>query len=463
MRFVQAERFEDWRETARSLLAAEVSPAEVHWSARGNELLFGSEEELLPMKATTIRVPPEFVALAKDVAFHRDANRWELLYRLLWRLTHGERQLLEVLTDDDVRTAEQMQKAVKRDEHKMHAFVRFRRVVDGDGQERFIAWHRPDHLIVRMAAPFFARRFSGMQWSILTPDESAHWDGNALTYSPGVPASLAPKQDALDELWRTYYANIFNPARVNVAQMKKEMPVRHWATLPEAQLIPELLAQAESRVRTMIDEREGFSTSAAAFIPAQYDLRSLAAAAKSCTACDLHCHATQTVFGRGPANARLVLLGEQPGDQEDLEGLPFVGPAGQLLADVCAQVGLDRQQVYQTNVVKHFKFVLRGKRRLHQKPGSREISACQPWLAAELNLIKPITLVCLGSTAAQAIFGRGFRLSEDRGKFSATQFAKQTIATWHPAAILRMTNDARQQEMREQLVRDLTISAAMLA
>ncbi|WP_254511196.1 UdgX family uracil-DNA binding protein [Anatilimnocola floriformis] len=460
MRFVQAERFDDWRETARELLCAEVPPAEVHWSAESDSLLFA--DELAPAAPKTIHVPPQFVALAKDVAFHRDSRRWEILYRLLWRLTHGERQLLEISTDDDVHAATQMQKAVKRDEHKMHAFVRFRRVLEGEN-ESYVAWHRPDHLIVRLAAPFFARRFSAMQWSILTPDESVHWDGHELRYSPGVPATMAPQQDALDELWRTYYAHIFNPARVNVAQMKKEMPVRHWATLPEAQLIPELIAQAESRVRTMIDTREGFATSAQQFIPAQYDLSSLAAAAHNCTACDLHCHATQTVFGRGPATARIVLVGEQPGNQEDQQGQPFVGPAGQLLEETLTQAGLQRSELYLTNVVKHFKFILRGKRRLHQKPGSREIAACQPWLAAELKVLQPELLVCLGSTAAQAIFGRGFRLTSDRGKLITTQFAPRTLATWHPAAILRMTNEIRQQEMREQLVRDLTISAAMLA
>jgi probable DNA metabolism protein len=451
MRFVRAEHFDDWRATARRLLAEQVAPEEVHWSTVDQQAsLFANEPASVTPHAAPVHVPHEFVALAKYAAHHRDPQRWELLYRLLWRLTHGERQLLENAVDADVHALRQMQKAVKRDEHKMHAFVRFRRVVE-NGEERYIAWHRPAQLIVRLAAPFFARRFSQMRWSILTPDESVHWDGDELQFTAGVPASAAPQHDDLEELWRTYYTHIFNPARVNPAQMKKEMPVRHWPTLPEAQLIPELLKQAAARVETMIDTREGLAISAANFIPPQFDLPTLAVAAANCTACDLACHATQTVFGRGPSNARIVIVGEQPGDAEDLAGQPFVGPAGQLLDAALAEVQLPRAEVYLTNVVKHFKFVERGKRRLHQKPGSREIAACRPWLEAELQTLRPQVVVCLGSTAAQAIFGRDFRLSTRRGRI---------LETPYPAAILRMQDTARQREMRAQFVHDLTLARA---
>lgn len=459
MHFAHVHTFEEWRTAARGFLNAEIPPPAIHWSAQSAEDSLFGDQEFAAATATksTSRVPPAFLGLARDVAYHRAPQRWELLYRVLWRITHGERELLEIATDRDIHALQQMQKAVKRDEHKMHAFVRFRKVTSSNGEEQYIAWHRPDHLIVRMAAPFFARRFPAMLWSILTPDESVHWDGAALSYSSGVPASAAPQDDSLEELWRTYYAHIFNPARVNTAQMKKEMPVRHWRTLPEAQLIPQLLATAEARVNTMIDTREGLATSAAQFIPEQFDFSSLAAAAKSCTACDLHCHATQTVFGRGPSNARVVLVGEQPGDREDLAGEPFVGPAGQLLARALAEAGIDREQVYLTNVVKHFKFVERGKRRLHQKPGSREIDACKPWLEAELSSIKPPSLVCLGSTAAQVLLGRDFRITADRGRIVETSYARNTLATWHPAAILRMNDRGRQREMEEQLVSDLRL------
>ncbi|WP_425615398.1 UdgX family uracil-DNA binding protein [Anatilimnocola sp. NA78] len=464
MHSISVQHFEDWRTAARALLAAEVPPADIHWDQHHQEQrsLFGADNlpsELLSPTAPSpaARVPPEFLTLAKHVAAHREPQRWEILYRTLWRLTHGERHLLQVTTDGDIYQLTQMNKAIKRDIHKMHAFVRFRKI-EVSGEEVFVAWHRPDHRIVRLATPFFARRFSTMTWSILTPDESAHWDQQSLSFGDGVPASEAPQQDALEELWQTYYANIFNPARVNVAQMKKEMPVRHWPTLPESKLIPELLQRAAARVDTMIDTREGPASSAAQFIPASFDLTSLASAAGKCTACDLHCHATQTVFGNGPSNARIVLIGEQPADNEDLAGLPFVGPAGQLLDDALHQAGLPREQVYLTNVVKHFKFTPRGKRRLHQKPDSREVAACLPWLEAELSLLKPATIVCLGSTSAQALFGRDFRLTTGRGQRIRSHFADQALATWHPAAILRMPEPNRRDEMQRQLVHDLMIA-----
>jgi uracil-DNA glycosylase len=462
MHFAHVHTFEEWRAAARGFLHAEIPPPAIHWSAQSAaDSLFGDQEfdvaATRAKSATTSRVPPAFLALARDVAYHRDPQRWEILYRVLWRITHGEHQLLEIATDRDIHALQQMQKAVKRDEHKMHAFVRFRKVTGSNGEEQYIAWHRPDHLIVRLAAPFFARRFPAMRWSILTPDESVHWDGESLSFSPGVPASAAPQDDSLEELWRTYYAHIFNPARVNTAQMKKEMPVRHWRTLPEAKIIPQLLASAETRVNAMIDTREGFTTSATQFIPQQFDLASLATAAARCTACDLHCHATQTVFGRGPSTARVVLVGEQPGDREDLAGEPFVGPAGQLLDRALAEAGIDREQVYVTNVVKHFKFIERGKRRLHQKPGSREISACKPWLEAELSSLQPEMLVCLGSTAAQALLGRDFRITAQRGQVFETGYTHSTLATWHPAAILRMNDPSRQREMEQQLISDLRL------
>ena len=199
----------------------------------------------------------------------------------------------------------------------------------------------------------------------------------------------------------------------------------------------------------------GSDKTAARFIPDKLGLQALAEAARSCTACDLYRHATQTVFGQGPRSAKLFLVGEQPGDREDLEGHPFVGPAGVLLAEALSSAGIERDEVYITNAVKHFKFSLRGKRRLHQKPTAGEIHACHPWLAAELSLIKPKTLVCLGATAAQVLLGRTFRITQRRGEIMATEYCSRTIATWHPAAILRAPDKQRRHEMKEQLISDL--------
>ena len=196
----------------------------------------------------------------------------------------------------------------------------------------------------------------------------------------------------------------------------------------------------------------GDGDTAAALIPPNPTLRKVAEAAKGCRACDLWRSGTQTVFGEGRAKAELMLVGEQPGDQEDLAGRPFVGPAGKLLDQVLEEAGIDRELAYVTNVVKHFKWQPRGKRRIHQKPNAAEIAACRPWLDAELALIQPEVLVCLGATAAQALLGRQFRVSRDRGVPVESDLAPVVMATVHPSSILRSEN---REDETALLVEDL--------
>lgn len=247
--------FEAWRERARELLALRVPPDEVLWSDDAQEPgLFTSMDAAAPRSAVP-KVPPVFLDMARSIAAHTDARRWGVLYRVLWRLTHGgERHLLAVATDRDVRQLAQWGKAIGRDIHKMHAFVRFRLVATDEaaGREQFVAWFEPEHRIVRLAAGFFEKRFAGMDWSILTPHECAHWDGSALHFTPGVPRSAAPDDDALDDLWRTYYRSIFNPARLKVRAMQSEMPKKYWKNLPEAPLIADLIAESGGRVEKML-------------------------------------------------------------------------------------------------------------------------------------------------------------------------------------------------------------------
>jgi DNA polymerase len=196
----------------------------------------------------------------------------------------------------------------------------------------------------------------------------------------------------------------------------------------------------------------GDGDTAAALIPPKPTLRKVAEAAKGCRACDLWRSGTQTVFGEGRAKAELMLVGEQPGDQEDLAGRPFVGPAGKLLDGALEEAGIDRELAYVTNVVKHFKWQPRGKRRIHQKPNAAEIAACRPWLDAELALVRPEVLVCLGATAAQALLGRQFRVSKDRGVPVESDLAPVVMATVHPSSILRSEN---REEETALLVEDL--------
>jgi uracil-DNA glycosylase len=184
---------------------------------------------------------------------------------------------------------------------------------------------------------------------------------------------------------------------------------------------------------------------------------------QGCTACDLYANATQGVMGEGPRRARLLLVGEQPGDQEDRAGKPFVGPAGRVLDETLAAAGIPRQEVFVTNAVKHFKWEPRGKVRLHKKPTLGEVKACRPWLESEIALVRPQGIVCLGATAAQSLLGAQFRLTRERGRFFDSPLARWITATLHPSAILRMPDPARRRAAREQLVEDLRKVAARLA
>ena len=197
--------------------------------------------------------------------------------------------------------------------------------------------------------------------------------------------------------------------------------------------------------------------------PTKISLTRVRDEARGCRACDLYKHATQTVFGEGPARAALMLIGEQPGDAEDLSGHPFVGPAGQLLDRALADAGIDRAAVYLTNVVKHFKFEPRGKRRIHKKPRASEIGACRPWLDREIALVRPKVIVCLGATAAQALLGSAFKVTRQRGVLVASPLAARVLATVHPSSILRAPDDeARRREMK-QFTDDLRAAARALS
>ena len=464
--------FDGWRQTARTLVLDGVSPADVIWSVEGDEdELFASTGTTPqpPSSTETFNVPAKFPELARIAILHRDRERFAILYRLLWRL-RSHHDLLEVATDSDVSCVAAMAKAVRRDEHKMHAFVRFREI----GRERdahYVAWFEPEHHIVELAAPFFARRFADMPWSILTPDLCAHWDGVAISFSPGVNKAEAPTSDRLEETWRRYYVAIFNPARLKVKAMQTEMPRKYWRNLPEASMIKPLIADAARVTDAMIAKTATEPHKVQKRLEEPVRRKSVAAAdeletlreeAAGCRACPLWKDATQTVFGEGPADARIMLVGEQPGDKEDLAGKPFVGPAGHMLDRALVESGIDRKQVYVTGAVKHFKFVPRGKIRLHQKPSTSEIKACRPWYERELATIKPVLVVAMGATAAHAVFGKVTPVNKSRGRFIDLDDETKALVTVHPSYLLRLPDaDAKALEY-ERFISDLKMAAALL-
>lgn len=251
----------EWRDAARALLLAAIPPEKVEWQggdAAAGDLFNGQMTSSSPLppprpQAPAPTVPRTFLDLADTVICHSDPGRFALLYRLLWRL-QGERTLLEMKADADVAQADRLEKSVRRDAHKMKAFVRFKELPDSMGQprRRFLAWFEPDHFIVGRTAGFFQRRFTDMDWVIATPKGTSSWDGQQLRVDP-TPASKPELTDAADDLWRTYFAHIFNPARLKVKAMQSEMPKKYWKNLPEADLIPDLIAGAEARVREMAE------------------------------------------------------------------------------------------------------------------------------------------------------------------------------------------------------------------
>ncbi|MFC7737551.1 UdgX family uracil-DNA binding protein [Roseomonas sp. GCM10028921] len=540
--------FDGWREAARALVMAGVAPEGVSWRVRGDPaLLFGGGPPPAPPEAAPPpRVPRDFPALAARVAQHRDPERFALLHRLLHRL-QSERGLLEDAADPEVARALAMARAVRRDAHKMHAFVRFREVpleggalaaplpevprgaeaallrdlgmLDGDGSlggpkpppgplmpdgagagtpvppgpaSRFVAWYEPDHHILRAEADFFVRRFASLRWSILTPDLSAHWDGGALRFGPGGRRADAPAEDAAETLWRAYFASIFNPARLKPEAMRAEMPKKFWRNLPEARDIPRLMAEAPGRVAEMVARgatpaaprrqrpvhlpvhgpahppvapgvQEGmpadlFAPDAADFAEGQAALRRDLLARN-----DLPpwvANATQPVMGEGPHEPLLMFIGEQPGDEEDIAGRPFVGPAGRLWNRALDEAGVARDEAYVTNAVKHFKFTPTGKRRLHQSPDAGDIAFYRPFLQREIGLVRPRLIVTLGATALRAVSGRAMPVTKLRGSLLRNPEGHPFYPTVHPSYLLRLPDPAAKAREYDRFVEDLGQAAA---
>ncbi len=464
--------FDGWRRAARGLRGAAVAPGDVLWTVDGAGDLFGETEEPAAA-AECFTVPREFVEVAEQVVLHSSGERFALLYRLLWRLA-SEPELMHIASDPDVARARDMARGVSKAVHKMKAFVRFRLIEDA-AEETYVAWFEPAHRVVKDAAPFFVRRYANMNWSILTPDVCAHWDKTRLVFTPGADPADAPSEDALEDYWRTYYASTFNPARLKVAAMQREMPKRYWRNLPEAGLIPELIQAAEGRTAAMVSQTpsepsrrvvrqaQRLARDGSFEEGAPTTLEEVAAGVDFCRRCDLWRDATQGVVGEGPGSARLMVVGEQPGDQEDLAGRAFVGPAGKVLNQALEEAGVPRAEIYVTNAVKHFRHELRGKRRIHQTPRTSEVAACRWWLEAERRIVRPRVIVALGATAALAVFGKAVPVGASRGRALSLADGAQGVVTYHPSFLLRVPDEQEKAKAHAAFVEDLKFAWGLAA
>lgn len=462
-----------WRDAARRLVSHRIAPVDVRWTVGGGTAdLFAADGLPAVDGPHQVHAPARFVNDAALIACHHDTAALAALHRALDR---HQRDPAALGNPADALTAQlaRLGKSVRRDIHKMHAFVRFREMPSDGPRRRFAAWFEPDHRIVEAAAPFFAKRFADMDWLIATPWGTVAHETGVLSFGDSAPRPDLDA-DASEALWGVYFANIFNPARIKLDSMRGHMPRKYWHNLPETRLIPEMLAAAEGRVARMRDalpdQPPAFATAIAARRSAGADqghaesvvpesLADAAEAARGCTRCEL-CHAaTQTVWGEGNPDSGLMLVGEQPGDHEDLQGRPFVGPAGQLLRTLLADAGAP-SDAYLTNAVKHFRFLPRGKKRLHQNPSRSHIEHCRWWLDLERRFVAPRLTVALGASASLALTGDAGALGPRRGRLERARDGGPVLITWHPSLILRAAGPEAAR-VRAELAADLQMAVGL--
>ncbi|APA70833.1 UdgX family uracil-DNA binding protein [Janthinobacterium sp. 1_2014MBL_MicDiv] len=456
-----AQSFDEWRAAARELIARKVPPADVAWHAQaGDGDLFSSAPAPADavMSAPALRLPRQLVELLEAAACFNAADRWAFLYQVLWRWQLGQHDVLSPADADGARL-HAMAKAVRREEHDMQAYVRFRERDEAAGAPRFVAWFEPAHEVLPQVARHFARRMGAISWLIATPRASMLWDGATLHAGPALLRGAADIDDAGEALWLTYYRSIFNPARVNAGLLHSHIPSRFWKNLPEGAIVPAMLSGAANGERRTGQTASVGQRSGATMIPISAEraqpARDLPTTLDQCRRCELWKTATQAVHGTGPEQARIMLIGEQPGDQEDLAGLPFVGPAGALLQQAMHEAGMARDSVYLTNAVKHFKWEPRGKRRLHKTPAQREILACHGWLEQELASVKPQVIVALGSTALKALLQDGAASMTPLIGTPVLHDGRWVITVYHPAYVLRAPDAASRRQAYAVIVAGL--------
>jgi DNA polymerase len=465
--------FEQWRAAARELIARRVAPESVEWLATPNDgdLLSAASGEAGPDAAMdtaagpVLRLPRQLIELLESAACFSAADRWAFLYKVVWRWQLGEHDVISPADADGARL-HTMVKAVHREEHDMHAYVRFRERKEEEGDPRFVAWFEPTHQVLPQVARHFARRMGNVTWMIATPDAAVLWDGRELRDVPALMRSAADISDAGEALWLTYYRSIFNPARLNADLLRSHIPSRFWKNLPEGAIVPQMVSAAANGERRTGQTGAVGKRGGATMIPVSAERaqpqREHPTTLDQCRRCELWQNATQAVPGVGPKRARIMLIGEQPGDQEDLEGLPFVGPAGAVLDKAMAEAGMNRGSIYLTNAVKHFKWELRGKRRLHKTPVQREIAACHLWLEEELERVKPEVVVALGSTALKSVLQDGSATMKSVMDAPFEHEGRWVITVYHPSYVLRAPDEATRRQAYQVIVDGLRQALKLL-
>jgi uracil-DNA glycosylase len=426
--------WEGWRKATRSLILGGVPPEEVRWSVRSHD----EDGDPLQDGVGSFGISRGLVALASLAIQARDRERFGLLYGLVWRANAGER-VLQSTTDPDVRRAQGLAYAVRAEAHRMRTLLRYMPVQEGN-RTRYLGWYEPAHFVLETNAQLIVRRFPELVLSIVTPEGAAHWDGTDLRFSVGTDRTEIADDDALQSWWRSHHAGLLRDSRIGTAIPEAE-------DLDEAPRPPDRPPLAPVVLPRHADQ----------------SLQEAMHEASDCRRCHLYEAATQTVFGEGPAHASVMFVGEQPGDQEDVIGRPFVGPAGQIMDRAMEEAGVDRRSIYITNAVKHFKFTPRGKRRIHQTPETPEIQACRFWLDVERVRLRPKLVVAMGGSAARALLGRQVTIGRERGKPIELPDGQTAFVTVHPSFLLRVPDEQAKAREYRAFVADLRKIAELVS
>jgi DNA polymerase len=471
--------FAAWRHAARELLHQGVEPASVEWVERAEESAVSIDGHPVASVPNPPAIPRDLLNWLKAAACFRAADRWALLYRVLWRWAHGERHVVSPEDPDGALLAQRVQ-AVEQETEKLRTLTRFRRRDPSMGLPEFVGWQEPQHDLLERAAEIFAEPMGESTWMLATPHGAAFWNGMLLRVGPpaieandaaaralsaGAMTGEAITSEPTEALWLAYYASASvcgnAPATVSM---------RYWRMPPAGPPLPERLARERSRLGA-----QSAVVTVPPRPPVEYSaitppFRDPPGPLATCRRCALWRNAHQAVAGVGPAHATIMAIGEQPGEHENQRGRPFTGAAGQLLDLVLERAGLHRDRLYLTYAVKHYKWEapeqqLRrqaGQQRVHRAPEPREVEACQFWLEQELLLVAPRVVVALGATALKALAGPHVNLSEYVGQTIAHD-GRLIVPTWHPSYALRTADAGLREDIVEAIVTAFHRAAGLAA
>jgi DNA polymerase len=477
--------FAAWRRAARELLRQGIEPERIEWvefdsvDAGTGSVAASDSSAAAPAVATPV-IPRELLAWLKTAACFCAPDRWSLLYRILWRWTRGERHVLDP-QDADGALLDQRIQSVEHETNDLVTLTLFRRRDPSMGPPEFVGWYEPHHDLLAQVAERFAERMGDSTWMLATPRGAVFWNGMLLRISrpaaddgehscperqqqnplatqalpPGAMAGEATTSEPTEALWLAYYASAFNGAPAPV-------PLRYWRTPPAGPPLPAQLARERSRLGA-----QSRTVTVPEMPPLEYSavtppLREPTGPLATCRRCALWRNAKQAVAGAGPAQAALMVVGEQPGEHENQHGTPFTGPTGLLLDTVLARAGLDRAALYLTYAVKHYKWETLEQQRVHRTPARREVEACQYWLEHELSQIAPRVVVTLGATALKALTGAHVNLSEYLGQ-TIDHGGRLIVPTWHPSYALKMVDGRLREDIVAGMVAAFSRAAELTA